>query len=145
MAPKTTETPQERIDHWLKIGGIPCQVTVQGKTVERQTDGQVFLLEYDKDERILRTLKSLGIGWGAAILSILIPLLHFVLVPLLLVGGVAWAIYTFQQKVVRLGGITTCPKCGTDFSIIAGSATWPIQDICSGCQESVEIRRNTAL
>src|SRR2546429_5523276 len=78
------------------------------------TSGTVTIREFNRDERVRRALAGLGKWWGIAVLSVLIPVAHFVLVPSFLAYG-AWQFFQ------RLGTVDlvidargTCPDCGTE-------------------------------
>src|SRR2546430_9100307 len=51
------------------------------------TSGTVTIREFNRDERVRRALAGLGKWWGVAIVSVFIPVAHFVLVPSFLAYG----------------------------------------------------------
>ena len=75
------------------------------------TNGTVTVQEFSRDERVRRALGALGKWWGIALLSVFIPVAHFILVPSFLLYG----IWQFAQRI----GTTTqtidahgvCPDC----------------------------------
>jgi len=76
------------------------------------TSGSVTIRAFDRHERVRRALAGLGKWWGVAVLSVFIPVAHFVLVPSFLAYG-AWQFFQ------RLGTVElvidargTCPDCG---------------------------------
>src|SRR2546429_8320731 len=78
------------------------------------TSGTVTIREFNRDERVRRALAGLGKWWGVAVLCVLIPVAHFVLVPSFLAYG-AWQFFQ------RLGTVDpvidargTCPDCGPE-------------------------------
>lgn len=80
----------------------------------RPTTGTATILEFDREQRLRRALAGLGKWWGIALLSVFIPVAHFVLLPAFLAYG-AW------QLVQRLGTAEltaaahgTCPDCGAE-------------------------------
>jgi hypothetical protein len=62
-------------------------------------------------QRILRAAGVLVACWGIGVVSILIPLLHFILVPGFLIAGPVLAIRRLGEKVTVLGARGTCPAC----------------------------------
>src|SRR6266516_2965408 len=52
------------------------------------TSGTVTIRHFNRDERVRRALAGLGKWWGVAVVSVLIPVAHFVLVPSFLGYGV---------------------------------------------------------
>jgi hypothetical protein len=63
-----------------------CRVTLISPN-EKKTIGIAQIQEWNQKERLKRALKTLGISWGLAIVSVLIPLAHFILVPGFLLAG----------------------------------------------------------
>jgi hypothetical protein len=76
--------------------------------------GSVTIVSYDRVARWRRALVGLGTWWGVALLCVLIPVAHFVLVPSFFLFGV----YTFAQRIVTAEQATdargTCPDCGRE-------------------------------
>lgn len=65
-------------------------------------------------ERIKRSLKTFFTFFGAAIFSVLIPILHFFLVPIFLILSFFWSYRKFKEIVsVDLMGVK-CPECKTN-------------------------------
>ena len=124
-------------------GAAPEQVavTIRGMRGKAPTSGSVRLRVWQKRERTLRGLKSLGICWGLAVAAVFLPLLHFVLVPLLLLAGPAAFFWIAGQEQVVLGGSGGCPDCGKTFEIVRSPARWPLSDSCNHCRSQVTIER----
>jgi hypothetical protein len=63
---------------------------------------------------------ALGIAWLLALPAIFLPVLHFVLVPGLLVGGVVLAAMRLREDraLARVRGI--CPRCGAPLDLTPG-------------------------
>jgi hypothetical protein len=107
--------------------------------------GTVELKVWDKKERTTRALKALGMTWGLAIISILIPILHFILVPtLILAGPIVFSWIAGQERVI-LGGKGTCPECNKEFEIVRSPAKWPLSDICNHCKAELKIEQEGAV
>src|SRR5690349_21813294 len=91
--------------------GRALAVTVtadSGKT----SPGTVRIREWSKRDRSRRALKFWGGAWILALALVPIPIVHFVLVPALIIAGPigAWVIST--QGASILGGESVCPECG---------------------------------
>jgi hypothetical protein len=106
-----------------------------------KTTGTVELKVWDKKERTTRALKALGLTWGLAVASILIPILHFILVPSLILAGPIVFFWIAGQEQVILGGKGICPECGKEFEIVRTAVKWPISDMCNHCQAEVKIEQ----
>jgi hypothetical protein len=115
---------------------LPVEITnIQGE----KTTGTVELRIWDKKERTMRALKALGMTWGAAAVCVIFPIIHFVLVPVLILAGpIIFSIVVGQEQVI-LGGKGQCPKCKQEFEIARSSVKWPMTDICNHCQAELKI------
>ena len=107
----------------------------------KESKGEVFVQAFPPRERLFRALKFLGLGWGAAVVAVFIPLLHFVLVPLFLILGPVAAVWAYGQASVVLGGLGLCPNCGASLPIERGPDRWPLDDLCTQCRERVKIEK----
>jgi hypothetical protein len=121
--------------------GKACPVTVHsdsGKT----SPGEMRLQEWDKKERTRRAARFWLYSWALALVSVIIPLAHFVLVPLFLIAGPVGAWVVSTQASQLLGGESKCPDCGAFLPLAPAAADrWPITDLCSGCQHRVRIEK----
>ena len=70
------------------------------------------IVEQAPGQRLARTLAGLGMFWGLALGSVFIPVAHFVLVPIFVVGGIVVAIRRAREdrRLLRVRG--ACPRCG---------------------------------
>lgn len=117
---------------------IQRSVSVVGSS-GKSVSGKVIIKEWTEAEKLRRGLKALGVCWGAMLVAVLIPVLHFLLVPLFLISGPIVALWFYQQKSTILGGKSECPDCGKELNIIKTSEKWPLKDVCSACYAQVEI------
>jgi hypothetical protein len=108
-----------------------------GKT----TDGNVTVTQWSQPERLNRALKFGGMTWGLALISILLPIVHFVLVPSFLIAGPIVAYFSYRQKSIVNEGSGTCPYCGSVVSIGKGPNRWPIEELCVKCQNNINVER----
>ena len=83
--------------------------------------------------RLGRGVVRLMVCWVLAVGCVLVPLLHFVLVPgLILLGPVlAWLATraTVEVKSERI----RCPRCEQETGVEPGSTGWPVSLRCSLC------------
>jgi len=106
--------------------------------------GNVSVESWEKPERLRRAIKTLGLGWGLAFISIFLPGAHFFLVPGFFVGGPVAAYLVSRQRSVVLGGEGICPNCGAKLIIVRGPVQWPLEDVCTQCQNHVRIEEDTS-
>lgn len=104
-----------------------------------QSTGVATLRSWPKAERTLRAFKALGISWGLAVVSVILPLAHFFLVPLFLIAGPVAFYWIGSQRDLIIGGEGTCPGCAKTFTLARAPARWPIRDVCGHCHSEFEI------
>jgi len=89
---------------------------------DNSTIGLATVTTFDRAERIRRAVKGLAVVWGAALVSIFIPVAHFLLVPgFALVGVFVFTKRTrTREETESIHG--TCPDCGheQDFDSAGG-------------------------
>lgn len=109
-------------------------------TNQKKTKGVVILREYDEKEKKHRILKYGGGCFAAAILSIFIPLLHFILVPGFLIAAVTMVIINSRPANIE-SAKAKCPECGVDFVISKGKPVFPMDDVCASCHHKIIINK----
>jgi len=72
---------------------------------------QVVARHRDAAARTARAVRTWAIGWGLAVVAVFLPVLHFVLVPLLLVGGPAFALRRLRESATLVCAAGACPAC----------------------------------
>jgi hypothetical protein len=137
--PATTAVTSEKHAKMM-TEGCACAVLVTSDT-GKTSPGQVRFREWDKKERTKRALKFWLYAWAAAILSIAIPVMHFFLVPTLLLVGPAGAWVVSTQGSAILGGESVCPDCGAFLPLSPASDDWPLKDLCAQCQNRMKIEK----
>ena len=104
------------------------------------TRGTAAIQMFTRQQRWRRALAGLGKWWGVALLSVLIPVAHFLLVPSFLLNG-AWQ---FSQRLgtVELASGTrgTCPDCGTE-QLLELAPRWraPQPVTCRHCHRGLRL------
>ncbi len=111
---------------------------------EHSSSGTVELKIWDKKERTKRALKALGFTLGLAVVSVLIPILHFILVPTFILASPIVFFWIAGQEQVILGGKGTCPNCHKEFEIARSPVTWPLSDLCDHCKAELKINQANA-
>lgn len=113
--------------------------TLSGYT-GRPTRGTVTIQEFSRDERVRRALLGLATWWGIALLSVLIPVAHFILVPSFLLYGVwqfAQRLGTSSRAIDARG---TCPDCHTEQPLeLAPRWRVPQPVTCRACQRGLQL------
>lgn len=107
----------------------------------KQSPLDAEIIACTKKDVIILSIKKLGLFWGLAIISILIPILHFVLVPAFLLAGV----YAFSSQFKNTHHLTkgggTCPGCNKFFSIKNINFFEGKKISCELCMEQLAIEK----
>jgi len=108
---------------------------------DKQAVGFAERRDLPKPERMWRAARMLGILWAIALVAAFIPILHFFLVPLFLLLGIALSIMTWLEKAFVEGGEIPCPNCGKTISLEKCAESWPKTQRCPGCFVTLEIKQ----
>jgi len=139
ILPALSESLQKKVHHGKSHAGT-VSVIVYCNDGRRQP-GEVYLENWNQKQRTRRALKALGIAWGLAVIGVLIPLVHLILVPSLLIAGPIAAYIVYQNESSVLGGISQCRQCLAPFEIVKSANHWPLKDVCSKCFANVTIEK----
>ena len=104
------------------------------------TRGSVTIREFDREQRVRRAAAGLGKWWGVALLMVLIPVAHFVLVP----SFFAYGLWQFFQRLGTVELATdargTCPDCGTEQALeLAARWRTPQPVTCRQCHRGLRL------
>jgi hypothetical protein len=120
---------------------LPSQVSAEFVYHDRVAPAAVSLVEHGKRDRVLRAIRALAACWGAAIAAVFVPVLHFVLVPALLLGGPLFAMARWRERVTVMGADGNCPACGTpQHPRPRAAAAEHMGFRCEGCRRALELR-----
>jgi len=93
---------------------VPARIEYTGKPA---SDAQADLIRRSRSERMRRATLAWATCWGLAVAAVFIPLLHFILVPALLLAGPLVGRSRWREKATVLGARGVCPGCGKPQSI----------------------------
>ena len=137
-------SPEEsaRLAGWQRAGAQCLQVAISTPLASPAlavTAGEVYYRDWSPTERHRRSLRWLALLWLLAVAFLVVPLVHFVLPPLLAVAGplVAIKIAGLQRSV--FGGVGVCPKCAQAVWIGAVPLLFPLAETCGRCYTAVAI------
>ena len=108
---------------------------------DRRSEGFVEVQMFHQSDRMKLMLKKLAMFWALAIFSILIPVFHFVLVPLFFFLGIYCAYRSSKSEGVVLSGKTSCPHCQSEVIIKKAELQWPLSEICQNCARVLRIEK----
>ena len=104
-----------------------------------ETKGELNIIEWDATERKARALKWGGICFGAGVVCVIFPLVHFVLVPGLILASPFLAMKFYKQESWVQGGDGPCPNCGRPLKIGQGAPKFPMRDLCTECRSEIRV------
>ncbi|MFS4457971.1 hypothetical protein [Bdellovibrio sp. HCB2-146] len=111
---------------------------------DRNTEGFLEVHLFSPREKLQQSLKKLALFWAIALVSVLIPVFHFVLVPLFFFLGIFFAYRSSKSDGQVLGGRSTCPHCQKEVAIKRAELQWPLSEICQNCTRVLRISRKSA-
>jgi hypothetical protein len=103
-------------------------------------EGTLHIRKYSRRDRVMRGLRMLGVLWLLAVLAILIPLAHFILVPALLLAGpiVGFRRYRDTEHNEQVTG--DCPVCGKPMNIeLDSSDRLPLWTYCPPSGDPIRV------
>jgi hypothetical protein len=106
---------------------------------ELSSSGHIFIRNIPTYERIADGLKSVAIMWSIAVFCILIPVLHFVLVPLFFILGLVLGFSDWSTLKEIVSGEFNCPSCKKVNLLNQQSAKFPQNKRCEYCYITIEI------
>lgn len=112
---------------------IQCQVDGQS------TQGRALRRTLPKGERVQRAARVGAIGTAATLGAVLIPILHFVLVPAFFVLTAVIAVTTYLEDGEVIEAEIACPNCHHAITWQRQSEDWPKTTRCPGCSYTLKI------
>lgn len=97
----------------------------------KTTSGFLQIYELPKKERRAKALKTFFIFFGAACVSVFIPLVHFILVPLLLITTVFLVRKALKASQYISDGQVLCPHCQKSLDVKRTALQWPMTLFCN--------------
>jgi hypothetical protein len=102
--------------------------------------GSVTIVSFDRRARWRRALRALGKWWGIALLSVLIPIAHFILVPSFFLFGLFQFFQRYGAVEVPRDARGTCPDCGVEQPLeLAGQWRVPQLVSCRECHRGLRV------
>ncbi len=103
------------------------------------TAARLIVARFDRSQRMRRAARALGGFWGAMVVSVFIPIAHFVLVPSFLCIGVWQCFRRLRLEALVRGAHGRCPDCGAEQDFEIGSARFPQSVACTRCHRGLTL------
>lgn len=106
----------------------------------RGADGTLYVRKFSVRDRVLRALVMLGVMWLLAVLAVLIPVAHFVLVPSFLLAGPVVALRRYRVTEVNDRVTGACPTCDSEMAIpLDSSDPLPLWTYCPSAGHPIHL------
>lgn len=103
-------------------------------------EGTLHRVRFNSADRLLNAGKVLGLFWLGALVTVFIPIAHFVLVPSLALAGPIMAFLRYRSTVANKNITACCPKCNKDIEIrLEANAKLPLYTYCPACDASLKV------
>ena len=104
------------------------------------TAATLLVATFDPRQRLRRALQGLAGFWGAMVVSVFLPVAHFVLVPSFFGIGIWQFVRRLRLHRLVRGAHGRCPDCGAeqDFELSAGSR-FPQAVQCRQCHRGLTL------
>jgi len=122
-----------------------CSITMeQSKIIATTNDlraeyGTAEIRYFNSKDVLLKSLQNLFMFWGLALLSVFLPVVHFILVPLFLILGVFLSVRARKVRGEFISGQVACPRCGTVLTIKHAVFIDRIKEICQNCAVVINV------
>lgn len=104
------------------------------------------VVAFSDQEQKMRALKSLLFFWSIAIVCVLIPVAHFILVPAFLITGTIAAKRRWNSAKEGITTEGTCPVCNKPITIhLEKNADLPQWHNCPACEASLELQAESKI
>ena len=104
------------------------------------TSAKLLVATFDPGQRVRRALKALGGFWGAMVVSVFLPVAHFVLVPSFFLIGIYQFFKRLRVSEVVRGAHGACPDCGAEQDFETGARlSFPMSVQCRQCHRGLTL------
>lgn len=117
-------------------------IQFKGQKSKTANPAKMWIQSFNEKEQKVRAIKTLLKFWGIAALCILIPIAHFLLVPLFFVMGIVKSLKLLHKAEDGLYAKGTCPSCEQQVKLtLENNAELPQWIDCPNCKQAIEINQ----
>ena len=121
---------------------VPAQIEYTGKP---SSSAQADLIRRPKGERMRRATLSWLACWGLAVAAVFIPVLHFVLVPALVIAGPLLGMARLSERATLERVTGACPACDHALALaLKGKLAESVPFRCEACGRPLELAPDRA-
>lgn len=101
--------------------------------------GELQVLDLTHKMRMRTAARQAGILFGIGTACLVLPLIHYVLPPVLWISAVVVFVRRLGDQSRLLGGGGPCPRCGARVDVTPQLFVLPIDTFCDQCRWAVRI------
>lgn len=109
-------------------------------SAKEEVAGVLEVEVYDKTTKNKKSVQAALACIGLALVSVFIPVAHFVLVPVFLIASVGVFFFFRRQAGQILPSEVKCPSCGLGIQVSAQPLDWPVSLLCENCRRTCSLR-----
>lgn len=103
-------------------------------------EGTLHRIRFNSSDRVLNAAKVLGVFWLIALITVFIPIAHFILVPSFFIAGPIMAFLRYRATSACKKITTRCPSCNKDVEIaLEANVRLPMYTYCPACDAGLKI------
>lgn len=106
------------------------------------TDSDISALTESAQEKSRRMVKTYFVLGGIFVISLPIPVVHFIAPPLCIILGIGFSIKNLGSTQIKIIGTGVCPDCRKEFPVSELTKTLPIKTFCPNCRNQIYIEDN---
>ena len=112
------------------------QLKVSISTKSKRLDREAQIFAYTSKDATKRAVFAYVASLVLAVICVAIPIVHFIAVPALLIGGPIFAFFIFKvflgQEDLRVSD-ARCPECQASLPLSETRKLWPLREQCENC------------
>lgn len=112
---------------------------------DKRSEGLAITKVLEDRERWQRAARQAGIAAGVAVVTLFIPIVHFIVPPLALLTSLILFVRGMNQGTLIHGGGGPCPQCQQRVELEEQPLHWPLDLNCPHCRRSLTVTPADAL
>jgi len=120
---------------------IKQEIQLKSQQSGQTNRAEMHTICFTEQEQKMRALKALAMFWLIALLCVLLPIAHFILVPGFFIGGIIAAKRRWNTQREGIDANGTCPACNNEIQInLDKNADLPQWHDCPQCGDALELQ-----
>lgn len=107
-----------------------------------KSESDIFALSESTQDRNKRVIRTCIIFFAVFIVSLFIPVVHFVIPPLCIILGIGFIAKNLRHTQIKIAGTGICPECKKEFPVAELTTGLPVKTFCPHCRNQLYIEKN---